>query len=88
MPYSFGGTHFGHWLEHWPTIESIELSDGVVMLYPNLEPARKIFPVHVSFYEDLHQEEFWVSGRLEQKAKTLTVEKGYRRKKIWLPANP
>ncbi|RDL37666.1 uncharacterized protein BP5553_05099 [Venustampulla echinocandica] len=62
MPDKPGTTHFGHWIEHWPNIESIALSSGVVMLSPALQATRVVYPVRVSFYEEIHQEEFWDIG--------------------------
>ncbi|OWP02859.1 hypothetical protein B2J93_3439 [Marssonina coronariae] len=44
---------------YWPTGSDIENADDLELINPGVQLFDEIFPIPLSFYEDVHQEEFW-----------------------------
>jgi hypothetical protein len=59
-----GCPHFGHWLEtNWPNRSEISrVNGGPILSIGKLNSFEIKVPIEVSFYEDMQQTEFWVSG--------------------------
>ncbi|KAA8571431.1 hypothetical protein EYC84_001432 [Monilinia fructicola] len=62
------GLPYGHWFETlWPTVEAQELcaSEAITLTNPDPFLYQELFPIPVSFYEDIQQKAFW-DGMVER----------------------
>ena len=61
----FNTPHLGHWIiSGWPSIQDAELSNRTqpILKHPKLNEQQWSFPIPVSTYEDVQQEDFWEVG--------------------------
>ncbi|KAB8300874.1 hypothetical protein EYC80_002802 [Monilinia laxa] len=59
---SKSGLPYGHWFEtFWPTVEAQELcaSEAITLTNPDPFLYQELFPIPVSFYDDMQQKGFW-----------------------------